>query len=144
MQYENEIIINLPRRRMLELFDNPDNMKHWQDGFVSFEPISGTPGEVGAKARLNYLMGKRKIELIETVTAKNLPDEFSGTYEAKGIWNKVENRFYALNDGQTRWVARTDFKLGGLMKLIGFLMPGTFKKQSLKMMEDFKKFAEAQ
>jgi hypothetical protein len=28
------------------------------------------------------------------------------------------------------------------MKLIGFLMPGAFKKQSMKYAQDFKNFAE--
>ena len=142
MKYQSEIIINLSRNKVLELFDNPDNMKHWQEGFVSFEPISGVPGEVGAKARLKYLMGKREVELIETVTSKNLPDEFSGTYETKGIWNKVENFFHVNDANSTRWVSVAEFKVSGFMKIIAFLMPGSFKKQSMKMMKDFKKFAE--
>ncbi len=45
MQYTNEVIINLPVDKVVELFDNPDNMKYWQPGLVSFENISGTPGQ---------------------------------------------------------------------------------------------------
>ncbi|WP_337251640.1 hypothetical protein [Maribacter halichondriae] len=37
----------------------------------------------------------------------------------------------------------TDFQFEGfMMKTMGFLMPGAFKKQSKKYMEDFKAFAE--
>lgn len=144
MKYKNEVIIDLPREKVIALFDNPDNLKHWQDGLVSFEHISGTPGEVGAKARLKYLMGKREVILIETVTSKNLPEEFSGTYESKGVWNKVENHFYALDSNTTKWKAITEFKMSGFMKILGWLMPGSFKKQTKKMMDAFKHFAEGQ
>ena len=67
MKYKLEIEIDLPRKKVIDLFDNPDNMRHWQEGFVSFEPLSGTPGQVGAKSRLKYIMGKRDIEMVETI-----------------------------------------------------------------------------
>ena len=60
MKFSQEIIIDLPREEVIRLFDNPDNMKHWQRGFVSFEPLTGTPGEVGAQARLKYQMENGK------------------------------------------------------------------------------------
>jgi carbon monoxide dehydrogenase subunit G len=59
MKYTNEIEVNLPVSRFIELFDNPDNLKHWMPGLQSFEAISGTPGQEGAKARLKFKMGKR-------------------------------------------------------------------------------------
>ena len=70
MKYSNEIEINLPRKKVVELFDNPDNMPKWQEGFVSFEPISGKPGEEGSKATLKYKMGKREVEMVETITKR--------------------------------------------------------------------------
>jgi len=40
-------------------------------------------------------------------------------------------------------VSESEFEFAGFgMKLIGFLMPGAFKKQSLKYLTDFKDFAE--
>ena len=142
MKYTSEITINLPRERVIELFDNPDNMHKWQPGLESFEHISGEAGQPGATSRLKYKMGKREIEMIETITSRNLPDEFSGTYEAKGVWNNVVNRFYAEGD-KTRWVAEHDFKFGGFMKLMGWIMPGAFTKQTRQIMEQFKEFAES-
>ena len=87
MKYTSEIEINKPVDRVIELFDNPDNLDKWMIGLQSFEPISGNPGQVGAKSRLKFKMGKREIEMIETITVRNFPDEFSGTYEAKGVFN---------------------------------------------------------
>jgi hypothetical protein len=145
MKYSNEVVIHLPIKRVVELFDNPDNLRHWQPSLISFEPISGSPGQAGAKSRLRHKMGNREIEMIETITVRDLPKEFSGTYEAKGVFNLVTNRFEALPDGSTRYTSDTAFQFKGLMmKFLGLLMPGAFRKQSQKYMDDFKSFAENQ
>lgn len=143
MKYQLEIVLDLPREMVIELFDNPDNMKHWQQGFVSMEHMSGKAGEKGAKARLKYKMGMREVEMVETIINRNLPHEFSGTYEAKGVWNEVNNFFYDKENGQTKWITLNDFRFSGFMKIIAFFMSGSFKKQSFKYMEDFKTFAES-
>jgi carbon monoxide dehydrogenase subunit G len=145
MKYSNEVVIQLPLQRVIELFDNPDNLRHWQPGLISFTHLSGTPGQPGAKSRLLYKMGKREIEMIETVTKRDLPREFSGTYEAKGVLNVQQNLFEALPDGSTRYTSVAEFQFKGIMmKLIGLLMPGAFKKQSQQYLDDFKAFAEQQ
>ena len=66
MKYTLEIIINLPRKRVLELFNSTENLYKWQPGLVSFDHISGTAGEVGAKSKMLHKMGSREIEMIET------------------------------------------------------------------------------
>ncbi|HNR17396.1 MAG TPA: SRPBCC family protein [Chitinophagaceae bacterium] len=144
MKYTNEVEINQPLSKVIELFDNPANMPQWQPGFISMEPISGTPGQPGAKSKLKYKMGKRDIEMIETITARNLPKEFHGTYEAKGVYNVQKNFFIETASGKTKWVSESEFKFSGMMKLIGWLMPGTFKRQSQKYLDLFKAFAEKQ
>lgn len=142
MKYELDIKIDLPRNKVIELFDNPDNMKHWQDGFVSLEHLEGEAGKEGATSKLKYKMGKRDIEMIETIIKRDLPNEFSARYEAKGVRNEVYNKFKVIDKKNTLWESENVFKLKGFMKIIAFLMPGTFKKQSYKYMVDFKKFAE--
>jgi carbon monoxide dehydrogenase subunit G len=144
MKYTTEVEINQPVQKVVELFDNPDNMKEWMEGLQSFETISGTPGEEGAKAKLIYKMGKREIEMIETITKRNLPDEFSGTYEAKGVFNIVKNKFIPIGDNKTKYITEQEFQFSGFMKLMGMFMPGAFKKQSCKYMNAFKEFAEKQ
>lgn len=144
MKYTNEIEINLPINRVVALFDDPENLKHWQPGLQSFEHVSGTPGQPGAKSRLKFKMGKREIEMIETITRRNLPEEFAGTYDAKGVHNIVSNRFIPLGENKTKWVTDNEFQFSGFMKLMGWFMPGAFKKQSQKYLEQFKAFAEKQ
>ena len=141
MKYAVEISINLPRERVIELFDSTENLKKWQEGLQSFEHISGEPGQIGAKSKLMFDMKGRKIEMIETITSRNLPREFSGTYEAKGVFNSIENHFYELGK-KTRWVAENEFKFSGMMMIMSIFMRGSFRKQTLKTMEAFKTFAE--
>ncbi len=143
MKYTSEITIDLPRNTVIEKFDQLDNLKHWQKGFLSHEQLSGTHGEAGAKSMLRYKMGKRAVDLTETIIKRNLPDEFHATYEAKGVYNLQENYFTEIDENTTKWVSRTEFKFSSfMMKVIGLLMPGSFKKQSCKYMMDFKNFAE--
>ncbi|MEJ2596257.1 MAG: SRPBCC family protein [bacterium] len=141
MKFTLEIEINLPRDKVIELFDNPDNLVEWQNGFVSYEPLEGKPGEEGSTARLRYKMGNRDIEMTETITRKTLPEEFNGTYEAKGVFNIIRNRF--IDQGTTtRWISENEFYFTGIMRFLAFFLPGAFRKQSLKYMRNFKTFAE--
>jgi hypothetical protein len=142
MKYTAEVELNLPREKVIELFDNTENLKKWQEGLVSFEHIEGEPGKEGAKSQLKYKMGKREIEMVETITKRNLPDEFFGTYETKGVWNEVRNYFIVEGDQKTKWRLDTEFKGSGFMKIMMLFAPGMFKKQTLKSMNDFKEFAE--
>lgn len=142
MKYSNEVILNLPLKKVIELFDSEENLFKWQPELISMEHLSGEKGEVGSKSKMNYKMGKREVEMIETITAKNLPKEFTATYEAKGVWNEMKNYFEEIDANTTRWQSDSHFEFSGFMKLIGIFMPGTFKKQSQKSLDRFKVFAE--
>jgi uncharacterized membrane protein len=144
MKYTVEIEINKPVSKVIELFDSVDNMYKWMEGLEKFEPISGTPGEVGAKSKLTFKMKRGTLEMLETITVKNLPKEFSGTYDAKGVHNIVKNFFHEIPGGKTRYVTDQEFQFTGFMKVLGFLMPGMFKKQSMKHLTAFKNFVESQ
>jgi hypothetical protein len=82
------------------------------------------------------------MEMIETILVYNLPDEFSCTYEAKGVVNLNKNFFYEEGN-KTRWITDTDFKFDSIpMKLMAALLPFMFKSQTKQMMKNFKTFAE--
>ena len=142
MYYSIEIIIDLSRDRVIELFDSSDNLFKWQPNLISFDLIAGDSGQEGAKSRLKYKMGRRKIEMIETITLRNLPDRFEGTYVANGVWNKISNRFIEINSNQTKWISENEFEFYGFIKWLAFFIPGMFKKQSMKYLKQFKAFAE--
>lgn len=146
MKYTCKIEINQPLSKVISLFDNPDNLKKWMEGLQSFEHLSGEPGQPGAKSLLKFQMGKRKMEMTETITVRNLPEEFSGFYEMDGVINNIKNSFTAISDDKTLYTTDNEFiiKKFGIMKLLAFLMPGMFKNQSMKYLGSFKKFAESQ
>lgn len=142
MEYTNEITINLPRERVIELFDSSENLSKWQPGLQSFEHIAGEPGQVGAQSRLVFDENGRKIEMLETITVRNFPDEFSAIYEAKNVKNISRNFFYADGADCTRWVAQNEFQFGGMMIILSLFMRKSFPKQTQTFMEQFKNFAE--
>lgn len=143
MKYDLEILIDMPREDVLRLFNNEENLYKWQPGLQSIKHLSGTHGKQGAKTELVFLMGKRKIIMVETIVSMRLPNSFSATYEAKGVWNKVDNSFIAKGE-KTLWKTHNEFKSKGMMRLWTLFMPGAFKKQSYKYMEFFKGFAEGE
>jgi len=142
MLYHLEITIDRNRDHVVKLFDNSENLKEWQTGLLSVEHLSGEKGEVGAKTKLDFMVGKRQIELIETIQENALPFIFTGKYEWSSGWNTLKNEFIELETGKTLWKTETEMHLFGFMKVIGFLMPSSFKKNSFKFMQNFKTFAE--
>lgn len=142
MKYTCEITVDLPLEDFIKKLDNPDNMKHWQRGLLGYEHLSQNPGIEGAQMMLKYKMGKRAFDMVETIIKNDLPRALHTTYDTKGVHNIQKNSFTEEN-GVTKWVSESEFQFSGIgMKLMGLIMPGAFKKQSLKYLQDFKAFAE--
>lgn len=143
MKYTSEVIVNVPLNEFIHKFDNTENMKHWQKGLRSIEHISGTPGMVGAKMKLKYQTGKRSFEMMETITHRELPNAFHGTYSITGMTNIQENFFEDTEEGCTKWISKSEFlPLNFHMRMMLWMMSKSFKKQSKEFMMAFKKFAE--
>ena len=143
MKYSTEGVINRNIDDVIRLFDDPKLMMHWMEGLQSFEHVSGTPGQPGAKSKLIWQMGKRKMEMMEEVLVRNLPYEFTGMYTGMGkTKNIVRNKFESLGPNKTRYITEQEFIFAGPMKFFAPLMKGMFKKQSKKYMDSFVKFAE--
>lgn len=143
MQYITEILIEKPLTEVLKKMDSPENMKHWQNGLLSAEHISGVPGEFGAKMKLKYDHGNRKMELIETITKRNFPREFHVNYNTKGMLNIQQNFFESIDDERTRWISKNEFQPTTFaMNAMLFFMPKAFKKQTERYMTNFKNFVE--
>ncbi len=145
MKFTCTVDIELPRERVIELFDNPDNMIHWQDGFVSFEHVSGEAGEPGAQSHVTYKMGSREMVLLETVVLRDLPHAFHGTYEGTFGKNSMNNYFEELDTNKTRWKADVHYMQanGFIMKVMTKVFPGKMKKSTQKWMDQFKSWSES-
>jgi hypothetical protein len=144
MKFTCSVEIDLPVEKVVELFDNPKNLIEWQDGFVAIEPISGAPGEPGSKSRMIYIIRDREMEIIETIKVKNLPTEMTGVYEHIHMVNTMTTRFKEIAPGKTKYEAEIEYTQfnGFVPKMMAFFMPGLFKKQTQKWLNQFKTFAE--
>ncbi len=59
------------------------------------------------------------------------------------MWSAARERLTGAGPETTLWVSENEYRFSGLlMRLVGLLMPGAFRKQSLQHMQDFKAFAE--
>jgi len=142
--YSVETTIHLPRERVVELFNNEENLFKWMHDLKSYTHLSGEPGGVGAKAELNIVSGKRDMKMVETITQNSFPDYFEATYEMDKVWNLQGNHFQDAGSGSTRYVVDCTFKISGFFGLIAPFMKGVFVKQSTKYIEQFKAFAESE
>ncbi|APY00610.1 SRPBCC family protein [Lacinutrix venerupis] len=143
MKYTSQIIIKVPLEQFITILENHDNFKHWQRGLESFEHLSGDIGVVGSKIKLNYSLGNRKMELVETITETNLPHLLHLHYDTKGVHNIQQNYFESTAQGHTKWIIKNEFLATNFfMRSMMLLSPNIFKKQTIKYLNDFKNFAE--
>ncbi len=144
MKYTTSVIIRRPLDDVIRLMDDPGNMPKWQEGLKKWEVIQGEPGEPGSKMKLFYDMGRRKVDMVETIIRRDFPHHFDASYDARGVHNIQKNHFEKVDETSTRWTSESEFRFSGFMRLLAFFMPGAFKKQTLKIMNDFKAFAEGE
>jgi uncharacterized membrane protein len=146
MEFTCTVDIDAPRERVVAIFQDPENLKYWQEGFISAEHLEGEKGRTGAISRLRYKMGKREMDLMETILKNDLPHEFVGLYVHEHMSNTMTNTFKELPNGHTRYTAHlhyTEFH-GFMIKVMAFLFPGMFKRQVQKWLDRFKVFVEKQ
>jgi hypothetical protein len=153
MKYTVSIEIALPRDKVAQLLADPTHIPKWLRGVVLHEPLSGEHGQVGTRSRVVMQMGEQKFEAIETITRREPADlreipkgsvvYFEREIVTEGMWSAASERLTEAGPDTTLWVSENEYRFSGLlMRLVGLLMPGTFRKQSLQHMQDFKAFAE--
>jgi len=143
VRYTTEVIINLSRIRVIELFDSVSDLERWQPGLKSHRVISGVAGREGCRTELVYEARNGDLVMTETVTKRNFPDEYHTLYESRGVTNQMFNHFSEPEAGRTRWQTVNVFRFRGLMALMAPLMKTAFRKNTLLNMERFKSYAES-
>ncbi|MDP6359339.1 MAG: SRPBCC family protein [Planctomycetota bacterium] len=138
-----ELILECPRDEVWRAFDSTENLHKWMKSLKSFEHLSGEPGQPGARSKVIFEENGRIIENIETITVRNKPGEFVGTYDNDYGQNLITQRFEVLGDSRTRWTGVTEMRLKGFMKIMAWLMKGMIRKKILKDMNCFKEKLEA-
>ena len=142
MKYTAEIRINLPRSKVIEIFDNSANLQKWQPGLKRVTQLEGKPGKEGARSEMIYAGRKGDLVITETITLKKLPEAFHMDYRSRGVYNVVENLFSEEEPGITLWQSVNQFKFKGMMMLMAPFMKQAFIHNTMLNMDRFKLFAE--
>jgi hypothetical protein len=153
MKYTVSLEIAIPRDEVAQLLADPAHLSKWLRGLVLHEPLSGVHGQVGTKSRVVMQMGQQKFECIETITRREpadlraIPKEsvvhFEREIVGEGMFSITRERLTDAGPNSTLWVSENEYRFSSfMMRLVGLLMPGAFRKQSLQHMQDFKAFAE--
>ena len=142
IKYCQEIEIKSNIDTVIEIFDNPYNMKEYINGITDYKIISGEISKVGSKAEITFVMENNKIIMIEEIITNSLPDEKKVTYTANGVYNVVTNKFVKISNNKTKFIKEQEFEFKGYMKIIGFFTQSSFKQQSRVYLKNFKEFIE--
>ncbi|MGL1889371.1 MAG: SRPBCC family protein, partial [Reichenbachiella sp.] len=65
------------------------------------------------------------------------------TYETKGVYNVISNKFEAISDNSTQWKSENEFQFSGFMRIMSLFMKSAFPRETMKFMKQFKAFAES-
>lgn len=130
MKYTESITLNQPRSQVVECFDDPVQQPSWQPDLIDMEPVDGIPGQQGSKMQLVYRMGQREVELLQTVTLRNLPHEFAEQFENPYLWILIHHRFSDLEGQRTLWHLDCEVSLRGQQRWLGWLSLGLFRRQT--------------
>lgn len=142
MKYTTEIRINLPRSKVVELFDDPAKLYKWQPGLQSHTHLEGRAGEEGARSELVYEGRKGTLVITETIVCKKPPEQYHMQYRSRGVFNQVENWFMEELPGSTLWRSENTFIFKGFMVLMAPFMKQAFIHNTMLNMDRFKLFAE--
>jgi hypothetical protein len=145
VRFNIELLINKPRAAVWKAFDNPETMKKWQKTLISFEPVSGIPGQPGTVSKLTYKEDEREFALTETVTHREELNRFESIFENNFASNTVNNVFVEQGTDQTLWKVETKYKFKTLiMKILGPLLKKNYVARSQRDMERFKEMVESE
>ena len=142
MKYTVSSIIEKPLEDVMGHFRDPDCLPKWMEGLQELKHISGEPGKVGAKSELHFIHKGKEMILHETILEENLPEQIKFSYVSPMGYSEVEMQFEKVSDNSTKQINNSYFELKGMMKIMGPLMKGMFKKQSMKYLNAFKDYAE--
>lgn len=144
MKYSCEIVVEASREKCVSLWFDEKRLSEWQDGFLYKNWINGKANEVHSKAYILFEQKGRKLELEELIIDNQLPTSFKGKYTHIHMINTQEVVF--TQQGMNQTVIRTDViytQFNSLVpKLMARFLPGMFRKQSQKWLDQFKTMVE--
>lgn len=142
MRIELTLEIACPPERVWQLFADAAQQPRWQRSLLRIEQLEGTPGQVGAQARLTYLESGREIALIEVVEERRAPTLYRCRYESALMESWIDNQFTSDAPGVTSWRVVQTTRFRGLLRLLGPLTRPITIHKFREDMARFKALAE--
>lgn len=143
MKLTHQLVLERSREEVWKAFDIPANLSKWQPTLKSFVHQRGIQGQPGAVSELTYEENGKPVVLIETITVRREPEEFTGTYDNAQAMNAVRNTFAVVDDKHTRWVMESEFVFKGVVfRLLAPFVKGLIDRRIRADMERFKTLLE--
>ena len=142
MRYSVSNVVNKSLDEVVAKYEDPNGMFEWMEGLKKVELLSGEQGEVGAKTKLVFEHKGKEMELEETILEKEMPSRMKFAFVSSMGYSETEIVLEKVSDTSVKQINNSYFELKGFMKIMGPLMKGMFKKQSLKYLNNFKEWAE--
>lgn len=143
MKSKTEVLIQAPRDKVLEMWQSFEDQKKWQKGLESLELRNGKPGYIGTQTYYTYKMGRKRLDMQETLIHNNLPSEYQVLQEADYVISRHKYYITEPEPGKTLWttISETRFQSLGL-RFMAWLSPGLFEKEQQKTLEAFRDYVE--
>jgi hypothetical protein len=140
-----KIEINLPQENVFDLFTDKQKFSEWKIGFLNYEPLNGTQGEIGSTTKLTF----KRFVMIETIKAKDKPNLYTTTYDYmqndKILMSHIaEHKFAEISNNKTLLEVRSEIITINnlLMKIMLKLMAKSGERQFHHQLKLFKIMAE--
>jgi uncharacterized protein YndB with AHSA1/START domain len=142
MRVELTLEIACSLEQVWQRFDDAAQLTRWQPSLIRVEPLDGTPGQEGARARLTYRESGHDIALIATVEERRAPTLYRCRYESALMESWIDNRFTSEAPDVTIWRVVQTTRFRGLMRLLGPLTRPITVRKFREDMARFKALAE--
>lgn len=126
VSYDCEIVVDKPLTESWAVSQDPDKMSEWLVGYQKMEPVSGTPGTVGAVSDIYFNHDGQEMVIRETITEIVADESISMTFTSDFMDMDYTLRMESI-DGKTNISSNTTAVGNGLfsksiMALVGSSM----------------------
>ncbi|WP_299557475.1 SRPBCC family protein [Seonamhaeicola sp.] len=142
VSYACEIMVEKPVVESWAVIQDEENLPEWLEGFQKIEPVSGSPGTVGAVSDVYFVADGQEMTIRETITAIVPNESISMRYESDFMNMDYKLVMTSIN-GKTKISSSTNAVGNGIFsKSIMALVGNSIKAQEETNLSNLKKTIE--
>jgi uncharacterized membrane protein len=140
--YELEVRIDSPRQEVFSIFNSPETMPHWIEGFKSMELLSGEQGKNGATYRMTVMSDGKEISVTQNVVKQIEAESCEYLVTDEHMSNKVLITF--KDDGTGTLIHVSKFFTGRKMlsRCMLPLLNSSLRDQDIRQFEMLRAYIE--